>query len=79
MEIKGTMYHCDNKGCSGKIFLEDGEDITDMEWCQIVGEGLYCEECGQEIAQRVKAERRAEDACEAYDRIREERMIEEAA
>ena len=56
METKGKMYHCDGLGCKAKIFLEDGENIEDMEWVRIPGHGLFCPECAPAVSERAKSE-----------------------
>ena len=56
MKTQVTMYQCDKPGCASKQFLEDGEDITEMDWVEIPGEGLFCEECGYGVSERIRDE-----------------------
>ena len=56
MEAKGIMYWCDCQGCSARQFLESEENIEDMEWVRIPGEGLFCPECAPAVSERAKSE-----------------------
>ena len=62
METKGTMWSCDHPHCKAQIFLEDGENIQDMEWVRIPGEGLFCPECAPAVLERVRDDRAGKDA-----------------
>ena len=56
MKTSGYMYQCDNPGCKASQFLEEGEDITEMDWLEIPGTGLFCEQCGFGVSERIRDE-----------------------